>query len=192
MPAAPWLARRIPSAMAATRSSWTSPATTALSKPSTWASQLSNGRAWTITARTRCGSALPFEEAKRVRCQSPALKGTKFVREETACSDGRAISPGPGGSVSQTSYRTRAKEATSIMSTTPSDLNCILLDACGAAYDILPGTCIYTADPIYSPKVPYTSGPQTACGGNKLINAATVGQCPFGIVVAFRGTLPPS
>ncbi len=78
------------------------------------------------------------------------------------------------------------------MPTAPPDLNCILLNACGAAYNILPGTCIYTKDQIYSPNVPYTQGPQTACGGTRLINAATVGQCPFGIVVAFRGTLPPS
>ncbi|MGB8772113.1 MAG: lipase family protein [Candidatus Korobacteraceae bacterium] len=78
------------------------------------------------------------------------------------------------------------------MSTPPSNLSCILLNACGAAYDIAPGTCIYSKDAIYSPNVPYTQGPQTACGGTNLINAATVGQCPFGIVVAFRGTLPPS
>lgn len=74
----------------------------------------------------------------------------------------------------------------------PANLNCILLNACGAAYNIAPGTCTYTADNTYSPNVPYTQSPQTACGGEGLINAATVGQCPFGIVVAFRGTLPPS
>src|SRR5208337_1303495 len=78
------------------------------------------------------------------------------------------------------------------MSTAPSNLNCILLNASGAAYNIAPGACIYTPDTIYSPHVPYTSGPQAACGGPFYINAATVGQCLFGIVVAFRGTLPPS
>src|SRR5271166_5484828 len=78
------------------------------------------------------------------------------------------------------------------MSTPPDNLNCILLNACGAAYDIAPGTCTYTADNIYSPNVPYTQDPQTACAGEGLIDAAKVGQCPFGIVVAFRGTLPPS
>jgi hypothetical protein len=77
------------------------------------------------------------------------------------------------------------------MTTPPTNLNCILLNACGAAYNIAPGTCTYTADETYSPNVGYTQGPQTACAGNKLINAATVGQCSFGIVVAFRGTLPP-
>ena len=74
----------------------------------------------------------------------------------------------------------------------PANLNCILLNACGAAYNIAPGTCTYTADNTYSPNVPYAQDPQTACGGEGLIDAATVGQCPFGIVVAFRGTLPPS
>ncbi len=74
----------------------------------------------------------------------------------------------------------------------PSNLNCILLNACGAAYNIAPGTCTYTPDSIYSPNVPYTSTPQPACGGGiTLIDAATVGQTPFGIIVAFRGTLPP-
>ena len=78
------------------------------------------------------------------------------------------------------------------MSTTPANLNCILLNACGAAYNIPPCSCTYAADKIYSPNVPYTQDPPTACGGEGFINAATVGQCPFGIVVAFRGTLPPS
>ncbi len=74
----------------------------------------------------------------------------------------------------------------------PATLNCILVNACGAAYNIGPGTCTYVADQIYAPNVPYQEPPRTACGGSNLINAATVGQCPFGIVVAFRGTLPPS
>jgi Lipase (class 3) len=74
----------------------------------------------------------------------------------------------------------------------PRDLNGILLNACGAAYNIAPGTCTYAADQVYAPNIPYQGSPKTACGGSNLINAATVGQCPFGIVVAFRGTLPPS
>ena len=74
----------------------------------------------------------------------------------------------------------------------PANLNCILLNACGAAYNIAPFTCTYTPDMTYGPNVPYAGNPQTACGGPGLINAATVGQCPFGIIVAFRGTLPPS
>ena len=78
------------------------------------------------------------------------------------------------------------------MPSPPADLTCILLNACGAAYNIPPGTCTYVADQVYSPHVPYQEPPKTACGGSQLINAATVGQCPFGIVVAFRGTLPPA
>jgi Lipase (class 3) len=78
------------------------------------------------------------------------------------------------------------------MTPPPANLNCILLNACGAAYNIAPGTCTYAPDTVYSPNVPYSQTPQTACGGDFLINAATVGQCSFGVVVAFRGTLPPS
>ena len=33
------------------------------------------------------------------------------------------------------------------MSTTPSNLNCILLNACGAAYNVKPGTNVYAPDP---------------------------------------------
>jgi len=78
------------------------------------------------------------------------------------------------------------------MSSLPGNLNCILLNACGAAYNVKPGTNVYAPDTIYSPNVPYVQNPQTACGGEGFINVATVGQCRFGIVVAFRGTLPPS
>lgn len=78
------------------------------------------------------------------------------------------------------------------MSTTPVNLDCILLNACGAAYNVKPGSNLYAPDSIYSPNVPYSADPQTACGGEGFINVATVGKCPFGIVVAFRGTLPPS
>src|SRR5271165_395521 len=78
------------------------------------------------------------------------------------------------------------------MSTAPSNLNCILLNACGAAYNVKPGTNVYAPDTIYSPNVPYTAQPQVAFGGEGFINIATVGKSPFGIVVAFRGTLPPS
>jgi hypothetical protein len=78
------------------------------------------------------------------------------------------------------------------MSTAPSNLNCILLNACGAAYNVKPGTNVWTPDTIYSPNVPYTAPPKVAFGGEGFINVATVGPCPFGVVVAFRGTLPPS
>ncbi len=42
---------------------WRSPATIACSRPSAWVSHLSNDRAWIITARTRCGLGLHWEEA---------------------------------------------------------------------------------------------------------------------------------
>lgn len=83
------------------------------------------------------------------------------------------------------------------MSTIPSNLNWILLNACGAAYNVAPQTCTYTPDTIYSPNVPYTQNPGVACGGQDDIDVVTVGQVDFdsqqtGIIVACRGTLPPS
>jgi hypothetical protein len=72
--------------------------------------------------------------------------------------------------------------------TAPSNLDCILLKACVAAYDIAPGTCTYTPDTINSPNVPYTNGPQPACGGPCYINAATVGltETTFPWATCFR------
>jgi hypothetical protein len=83
------------------------------------------------------------------------------------------------------------------VSTTPSNLNWILLNACGAAYNVKPGSCTYSSDTTYSPNVPYTQNPGVACGGHDDIDAVTVGQADFasgqtGIIVACRGTLPPS
>jgi hypothetical protein len=83
------------------------------------------------------------------------------------------------------------------MSATPSNLNWILLNASGAAYNVAPDTCTYKPDSIYSPNVPYTQNPSVACGGNDDIDVVTVGQVNFtssqsGIIVACRGTLPPS
>ena len=75
------------------------------------------------------------------------------------------------------------------MTAIPANLNCILLNACGAASNVLPGTNVYAPDTIFSSNVPYTQDP---AAGEGFINVAPVGQCSFGIVVAFRGTLPPS
>jgi hypothetical protein len=79
----------------------------------------------------------------------------------------------------------------------PSNLNWILLNACGAAYNVAPDTCTYTRDKIYSPNVPYAQDPGVACGGDDDIDVVTVGKANFasgenGIIVACRGTLPPS
>lgn len=67
-------------------------------------------------------------------------------------------------------------------------LNCTLLCASGAAYDIDPLTGQYTPDPIFSKAVDYSSGPTAIAADN--INACLVGQTAIGIIVAFRGTLP--
>jgi Lipase (class 3) len=68
-------------------------------------------------------------------------------------------------------------------------LNCTLLCASGAAYDIDPVTGQYTPDPIFSNAVGYSSAPTAIAADN--INACLVGQTAIGIIVAFRGTLPP-
>jgi len=80
---------------------------------------------------------------------------------------------------------------------TPSNLNWILLNACGAAYNVAPNTCTYKSDKIYSPNVPYAQDPSVACGDNDDIVVVTVGQANFtsgenAIIVACRGTLPPA
>jgi hypothetical protein len=68
-------------------------------------------------------------------------------------------------------------------------LNCTLLCASGAAYDIDPTSGTYTPDSIFSPAVNYSPDP-TPISADK-INACLVGQTTSGIIVAFRGTLPP-
>ncbi len=68
-------------------------------------------------------------------------------------------------------------------------LNCTLLCASGAAYDINPLTGIYTPDTVFSPAAAYTTPPTAVSGGQ--INACLVGQTSIGIIVAFRGTIPP-
>jgi hypothetical protein len=71
-------------------------------------------------------------------------------------------------------------------------LNFRLLSASGSAYDIAPGGCGYTPDTVFSPAVSYLGTPKSICGGIDLINACLVGENADGIIVAFRGTLPPS
>ncbi|HYL74155.1 MAG TPA: lipase family protein [Bryobacteraceae bacterium] len=76
--------------------------------------------------------------------------------------------------------------------TVSTSLNFRLLCAAGSAYDIAPGGCAYTPDLVFSPRVAYTSAPKPVCGGFESINACLVGENADGIIVAFRGTLPPS
>src|SRR5579864_1617372 len=71
-------------------------------------------------------------------------------------------------------------------------LNFRLLCASGCAYDIAPGACAYRPDSAYSPVVGFKNTPVAICGGFESINACLVGENADGIVVAFRGTLPPS
>src|SRR5579864_2965100 len=75
---------------------------------------------------------------------------------------------------------------------TTTSLNYRLLCACGAAYDIAPGVCAYVPDLVYGPVVKYTSTPTPVCGNIDYISACLVGENADGIIVAFRGTLPPS
>ena len=69
-------------------------------------------------------------------------------------------------------------------------LNCTLLCASGAAYDINPATRQYTADPVFSKAVAYSATPTPISADT--INACLVGQNANGIIIAFRGTLPPT
>ena len=73
------------------------------------------------------------------------------------------------------------------------DLNCTLLCASGAAYDIDPVTGVYTPDILFSKNVAFESpGPIVINNsGTDRINACLVGKNSTGIIVAFRGTLPP-
>lgn len=74
----------------------------------------------------------------------------------------------------------------------PLPLNCSLLCASGAAYDIALKTGIYTPDKIFSKAVAYTSAPTAISTGVDKINACLVGQTAIGIIVAFRGTVATS
>ncbi|MGH6899729.1 MAG: lipase family protein [Geminicoccaceae bacterium] len=75
-------------------------------------------------------------------------------------------------------------------------LNCRLLCACGCAYYIDPITGRYAPPPSSrdrsSPVVGYEATPTPFEGGPDQIDAVLVGENPDGIIVACRGTLPPS
>lgn len=70
--------------------------------------------------------------------------------------------------------------------------DCELLAASGAAYCVAAGAADFVPDTVFAPRVPYVAPPRVATGGPGRVNAATVGRCPFGIVVAFRGTISPT
>lgn len=71
----------------------------------------------------------------------------------------------------------------------PLPLNCSLLCASGAAYDIDLETGAYHPDPIFSKAVAFSSTPTVISSGVDRINACLVGQTATGIIVAFRGTV---
>jgi Lipase (class 3) len=74
-------------------------------------------------------------------------------------------------------------------------LNCRLLCACGCAYYIDPITGRYEppeSGDRFSPVVGYEATPTQFDGGPDRIDAVLVGANPDGIIVACRGTLPPS
>jgi Lipase (class 3) len=74
-------------------------------------------------------------------------------------------------------------------------LNCRLLCACGCAYYIDPITGRYEppeSGDRFSPVVGYGATPTAFDGGPDRIDAVLVGANPDGIIVACRGTLPPS
>jgi hypothetical protein len=76
--------------------------------------------------------------------------------------------------------------------TTPAltSLNCRLLCACECAYGINAATGLYTPNPTFSPGVNFIGTPTPFSADQ--VNAALVGQNADGIIVAFRGTLPPA
>jgi hypothetical protein len=68
------------------------------------------------------------------------------------------------------------------------------LCASSCAYDITPGGSTYNPTPanaVQAATVAYSAA-RTACGGIDFINACLIGKNQDGIIVAFRGTLPPS
>jgi hypothetical protein len=78
------------------------------------------------------------------------------------------------------------------MSPTPLGLNCTLACACATAYGIDPVHGTYTPVEPFSGKVNFASSPIVINGtGSNRINACLVGKNANGIIVAFRGTIPP-
>ena len=71
-----------------------------------------------------------------------------------------------------------------------SSLTCRLMCACECAYGINAATGIYAPDPMFSPAAGFVGVPTAFSADN--VNAGLVAQTADGIVVAFRGTLPPS
>lgn len=74
---------------------------------------------------------------------------------------------------------------------TASTLPCRLMCACRCAYGIDTTTGVFTPPDPYYDAVGFTAMPVAFSGGDDNIDAALVGTMDDGVVVAFRGTLPP-
>lgn len=78
------------------------------------------------------------------------------------------------------------------MTPTPISLNCVLACACATAYGIDPVTGIYTPKKPYCDIVDFNPNPTVINSTDSdRINACLVGKNANGIIVAFRGTIPP-
>lgn len=77
------------------------------------------------------------------------------------------------------------------MDTSGSTLQCRLMCASASAYGIDPATGEFTPPEPYYAGAGYKERPVPVVGGDKKINAALVGTTSDGVVVAFRGTIPP-
>jgi Lipase (class 3) len=77
------------------------------------------------------------------------------------------------------------------MSTPSVPLNCILACACESAYGIDPTNGVYTPPQPYAGVVNFNPAPTVINNNTMGINAALVGKNANGIIVAFRGTIPP-
>ena len=78
------------------------------------------------------------------------------------------------------------------LSPTPVPLNCTLACACATAYGINPVNGSYTPVSPFSDVVDFDPRPTAIDGtGSNRVNACLVGRNSNGIIVAFRGTIPP-
>jgi hypothetical protein len=77
------------------------------------------------------------------------------------------------------------------MSNTSYPLNCVLACASESAYGIDPTSGVYTPPPPYAGVVNFNPAPTVISNNTMGINAALVGKNTNGIIVAFRGTIPP-
>jgi hypothetical protein len=79
------------------------------------------------------------------------------------------------------------------MAALPTPLNCVLACASATTYGIDPASGAYAPQHPFSDVVGFNSAPAVInSGGSDRINAALVGKNAAGIIVAFRGTIPPT